>query len=424
MEYLWPNFNRTRSKNTPGEVVQSSRFSRYTDHPNIVEVSEFPSIVTVGQGYQTISDHCFSQAEIRASKEHGIFLFGDCSSTKWSVDHVMFGSMAHLGPPSKPPDQWQGQGWGNVPPPVLTCPAALGPEAASLALSTKNELLQKALGNGLNPSWNMLTSLGELPSTVAQFRNVSKELTSYGERALSKAQKRTKRIRDRLDALEDAHLSYRFAWSPLVGELRDISNYVMDFWTEYNRSIGRASKSHEELIKVPFSSGWGGTTHTGSAVFKCTTEWNAGAVYDFTARKGRAATTNPLLTGWELLTLSFMMDRVIKIGQLLSAINVTRNMEFRASWVTEKCRITGYDVEIDTTWNHPDYIYTWYDPGYLTYTWESYSRRLVLPDIDTYRPFFNDRPVKDIVQLADTIALADKLKGKLGAFLKPWRNFR
>lgn len=188
--------------------------------------------------------------------------------------------------------------------------------------------------------------------TLAEAGKTLKMLRRPFSSALSNLTKIARR-RDRLiqkgqnlsDATTSAWLEYRLGWKPVLYDIKLTMQAFERVMTnpEIERQVFRAGKR--------LSLKQSGTYYPPvSGLTSCLTEWNhnvdvkisAGAVFDIAADSlyhsaskafGLSLTDLPA-AGWELIPLSFVVDRFLDVGTWLNAIVATPGMTLRGSWLS------------------------------------------------------------------------------------------
>ena len=163
-----------------------------------------------------------------------------------------------------------------------------------------------------------LTELAELRGTIDTFVSLVKRFGKLKRKVVHRAwalMKRSKGL-NIVDAMTTAWLEYRYAWMPIVYSLKDIQEALSTI--ERGSVKGRArsvvdlsdSKTTVHLVDDGRASHSATTTITGQVTVR------GYAIGTFSTGGGRFG-FDPLLTAWELVTLSFVVDWFIDIGSWL-----------------------------------------------------------------------------------------------------------
>lgn len=168
-------------------------------------------------------------------------------------------------------------------------------------------------------AWDLLTEMGEAKETIGWIFGLLKsgvDLVVKTKRELRNAHKRPGQSASALaDEIASIWMQFRYAFSPLGYSVNDALAY---FETEF-KPYETFRKGSNVKVDVDFPSDW--------------------SVSDIKVRdrvflKHRYASDytlhnlgfNPLATAWELTPLSFVVDWLLNIGDLLSALNTPNNV--------------------------------------------------------------------------------------------------
>lgn len=164
-----------------------------------------------------------------------------------------------------------------------------------------------------------LTELAEFRGTIDTFVSLVKRFGKLKRKVVHRAWALTKRTKglNIVDAMTTAWLEYRYAWMPIVYSLKDIQEALSTL--ERGSVKGRARSvvdlSDSRTVTDPNGDG-GRASYTTTTVISGQVTIRGYAVGTFSAGGGRFG-FDPLLTAWELITLSFVVDWFIDIGSWL-----------------------------------------------------------------------------------------------------------
>lgn len=191
-------------------------------------------------------------------------------------------------------------------------------------------------------TWDLLTELGEARETISWLLSLFRE----GLLLVRDFKREAKRIRSQpgkavgviADELASLWLQFRYAFSPLGYSINDALTYFQGEFTPY------------ETVRK-------GSNHT-------VTLEHSGVSFDINFRDrvfGRYRLQpdwtlddlgfNPLATAWELTPLSFVVDWILNIGDLLTAIDSPNNVDRRGFSYSRQCNA---EINVDA----PDGLYT------------------------------------------------------------------
>lgn len=192
-------------------------------------------------------------------------------------------------------------------------------------------LVTSVLASANSGEMDVLTELAELPETVKWLidilRGVPKIIKTFKDRkaVLEKKLKKAKKTAVEIaDAVASLWLQYRYALMPIFYSIEDIKSALK----AYKRIYAKYRSKEVEEIELPFASL--GYTFNGNArtTHRCVIK-RAYAPEDLVDRLLDILKMNPLATAWELVTLSFVVDWFVNIGDVIDAL-------------------TGYDSSVDS----------------------------------------------------------------------------
>jgi len=164
-----------------------------------------------------------------------------------------------------------------------------------------------------------LTELAELRGTIDTFVSLVKRFGKLKRKVVHRAWELTKRSKglNITDAMTTAWLEFRYAWMPMVYSLEDIQEALSTI--ERGSVKGRARSvvdlSDSKTVTDPNGDG-GRASYTSTTTITGHVTIRGYAVGTFSTGGGRFG-FDPLLTAWELVTLSFVVDWFIDIGSWL-----------------------------------------------------------------------------------------------------------
>lgn len=185
----------------------------------------------------------------------------------------------------------------------------------------------------LNESaYDLLTELGELPETVNMIYDALKKIITYYLEVKNKVNvlKRSKRSNEPISLLDDIAslwMGYRYGIMPIVYSINDALDYLEMKGTLF-RTV-RQGQNHSVSLEIP---GW---TFPDLQVRERI--WAKGR---FQASSGNGLGMNPVTTAWELIPLSFIIDWVFNVGDLLSALSPSINFDEKEFTQSLQCKQT------------------------------------------------------------------------------------
>lgn len=196
------------------------------------------------------------------------------------------------------------------------------------------ELIQAAYADAYS-KFDALTFIAELHKTISMFFGLTYKVLNFAD-SYGKGSNA-----ERLKNLANDYLEGRYGWRVLYYEMRSFEEALREtLYRELDIVKGRASAAHPAFTKTSVYNhdfGYAGFTQTVTDVVTISERASA-------ALQGRFSSFlfNPILTAWELITFSFVVDWFIRIGQLLAAISA----DILAVASTAS---TGYKIDVKRT---------------------------------------------------------------------------
>lgn len=191
-------------------------------------------------------------------------------------------------------------------------------------LPSPGDYLQAAAAGVYGQGWDALTFAGELGKTATMFRQIGKSLISLMS------------VRN----WPSLYLQYRYGWRTLYYDLLQLQKAIQQIDDKRKRFQERRFGRFDLTVSIPTS--WNYSTSYGavSSVIKYKLGVGGAVVADIEPPK---ISFNPVKTGWELVTASFIVDWFINIGQWIDAMSFLVVQEryfgaimtkFEAEWTT------------------------------------------------------------------------------------------
>lgn len=190
-----------------------------------------------------------------------------------------------------------------------------------------------AISDSRSGSWDVLTFAGELAKTKTMLVSISQRVLMIADKIADEAirLKRTGAISSLSvqSIFSDLWLEGRYGWRPLV---REIDNACVAIANRSNEILVKKGSSvvSEDLGSLPAPV----VTTASRAIFTGEAERVGKRTYrGFAISAGRLSHVDykPIQTGWELFTLSFLIDRFIDIGSFLNSITPCPGVDTRYS---------------------------------------------------------------------------------------------
>lgn len=198
-----------------------------------------------------------------------------------------------------------------------------------------------------------LTAAAEMPETIKSLYNACimimkmyrdtknkewrihdkiKRISGYSESEMKAAQK-AKAIKDLTDAIADVWLNFRYNIMPNVYLIEDLIKTFESIGKEFFRFRGFEQMKHE-FKNMSLPKGWTGDLSYTSDGRICIKRCYAANSTDWR----HLVQTNLAVTAWELVPLSFVIDWVLNIGNMLGALlspNINFDEGATFSWKTD-----------------------------------------------------------------------------------------
>ena len=241
--------------------------------------------------------------------------------------------------------------------------------------------VHQAAGQAYSKGMDVLTFIGEFRETRNMFVNLVKDLGKvmrYDPRYLSRDLKRIhsnykrgkyslygkRALKYRTNPAVSKYLEGRYGWRPLLGEIQNF-NEALDVLEDKRQRISERAGASFTDVSTTFSnpsdfSAEGVTTYDYLISDEINVSQRGSISADFTPS---AFKFNPIVSGWELIPYSFVLDWFIQVGNALEAMSF---LAMSNKWYASQ----GVRVEIDRTLtiNNPTYAATYSGPFWMNGT--------------------------------------------------------
>lgn len=213
--------------------------------------------------------------------------------------------------------------------------------------------MQQALARAQMDAWDALTFLAEFRSTletIIGFRQRADRL--YDRLAQSvNARSRAKKGLDRAQIASEVWLELRYAWRPMLYDMQDIMEAIQRLQAGITDPLHRAYGTAESEVQrvdtvvggnfqVP---GYGGVL--GWSMFAVRQTRKVSVRRSHHAAVGVQVTTrditamDPLVTAWELVPFSFILDWFVTIGDILAAFSPFATGQLRYATIAPQLEV-------------------------------------------------------------------------------------
>jgi len=289
----------------------------------------------------------------------------------------------------------RGEEWNNFP----EAPAVSVPPAVITAV------VNGAVADSRSAAWDVLTDMAEGRETLRLFQAAIRDVRRFAFMTIADAQRslRTTKHKHSVTKLRELisqrWLEYRYGWMPVVYSLQSAVQALAKEREEWER--GRARQNI-----VDTTTHYSEATSHGVRRQATSTREVSIAVRGWAASEIRWQNSygfDPLVTSYELLTLSFVLDWFIQVGTYLEAIS-----PFAAGKTIGSCASIRMSEIVTTTATRTTLQnqagVTWETvttrPSLTITTRESYSRFAASPSLPGFNPRINWKRTFDAIALA------------------------
>jgi len=225
--------------------------------------------------------------------------------------------------------------------------------------------LQQAASRIYSSGWDALTFIGELKDTVKTFRGMKQRYANDISNILRKVDSlRNPRYRGKFRTTKDIHdilangwLEGRYGWRTLGYDLKDIAKALARIDSQRQR-FREAAPGTAVKTATSGTVNWSWAFCNGQHYWKKEHSFQPRALVVADVKPPKLA-FNPLVTGWELAPLSFVVDRFVNVGQYLESMSF---LALATSWTGS----VSYLYEMESTQNIK--ILNWVSPYSGTFT--------------------------------------------------------
>lgn len=191
----------------------------------------------------------------------------------------------------------------------------------AIAVPQNAGVITAALAEANNQYWDILTEIAELADLVRYILDGLKEILNL-TKTFKKMRRDLLKAGATLSELSSLWLQYRYAVMPIVYSVEDMMKYL----TAHSSVYLTTRKRVNSFVPPPEIPGW---TVEGeiSVQQRCFLKRK----YDLSIGDSVFLTVNPLLTGWEKVTFSFVIDWALNVGNILAALVPPSGIEREAT---------------------------------------------------------------------------------------------
>jgi len=183
--------------------------------------------------------------------------------------------------------------------------------------------VQVAASNLYNRGWDALTFLGELESCIKMFRGIGKSLIAL----LLKGN------------LADTWLQWRYGWRTLYMDMMSLQEAILRI-DDGRKRFQERDGARNSFTRSQIVQNWNWSTSSGTIIRidQVNVSVQGMVVADIVPPRIHF---NPVKTGWELITLSFIVDWFINVGQWIDAMSFLAIQTGYTASASSKCTITS-----------------------------------------------------------------------------------
>jgi len=167
--------------------------------------------------------------------------------------------------------------------------------------------LQEAAAKIYSSSYDLLTAVAELAETRRLFLDTGKRMLSY----LGKLPRGVS-----LRKVSGRWLALRYGWRTLLYDIQDLIKMINSFDDKRTRYSERAGKTDSYTETTTDIINWAYITNEIEVTDVITKGVRGSVVADISLPKIQI---NPIMTGWELIPFSFVIDWFVSVGKALAA---------------------------------------------------------------------------------------------------------
>lgn len=204
------------------------------------------------------------------------------------------------------------------------------------------ELVQAAAARIYSSGWDALTFASEFHKTLSMFTTAKKRLVRILKDPAFRRQYFDLLLRDKKQAKQ--WLEYRYGWRTLMYDIKDLRkalNNLGNKRTRFSERVGTSiSGSTDNFVSHEVTGSQTGEGYDSSE------SWTISVRGTVTADiEPPTFQFNPVVTGWELITFSFVIDWFLSVGQALEAMSFLM-------LATNYTAAAGIQGEFNRTWEY------------------------------------------------------------------------
>jgi hypothetical protein len=276
------------------------------------------------------------------------------------------------------------------------------------------QVVNAAIADAKSAVFDALTWAAELKKTAAMFRDRWSKVNGFAIKAAARARRkaRSRGLRNPaaiLDLFTSYWLEYRYGWRPLMYDVRNAVKALQTSFDEKSICRGSSTTQVDLSDSLTYTGNVGALSYsvteilTGSRIYRGKA-WaeplGNGAIYGF----------DPIVTAWELVPYSFVVDWFIGVGTWLEAVSPFSGAKLLGSMVSIK---DDYELTQYTTLSWASSTESGGDTGRETRL--KVKRYTRVPDPGTL-PSWNPRLT--VARIVDLVALVLQGRSRVYSYLR------
>jgi hypothetical protein len=204
--------------------------------------------------------------------------------------------------------------------------------------------------------FDFLTFIAEMKETVDMIANSAETIVKLWRKA------RGNNPVERMKAASDAWLEGRYGWAPAIRDVKDINDLILKELENKERTQKFFNKVSSDKVLYETD-----TSHTIKDIGVLRYTWMRNDVYDLKLR-GHASSqiepyeflVDPIVTSWELVRFSFVVDWFINVGSVLAAWRAKQHFSDLQTATSYLLTITS-KTKCEDVWAADGYEFSIYD---------------------------------------------------------------
>lgn len=280
-----------------------------------------------------------------------------------------------------------------------------------------------AIANMDPPDFQFAEDVGEIRQTLRllrdplrSVRDLSREFKRSSRKNMRKSYSRNKKGKTKAErqaeAVASTWLGYRFGFRPLISSISNLYVALSDQKIRFLRNTARGFENYEHSDSQAVSTSASSYNWNFQNEMRSNVSVRAGILYenpsvlDDWRQKFGFRNQDLVRTAWDLFPYSFMIDRVVNVGDGITAFaNISnRDLKILAAWYTIKTKridkVSYLGRDDGTDWSFTS------TPSYMETQKESYVRETWTPTVfDVVPPVTPAGLIEDATKTADLVSL-------------------